>query len=310
MWSHKALLCLGLVSTLLTLLSNPFVQAAPCCSAGSSLPALITNDDHAQVSLMNSSNYTIMDAPDQGIPVLRSEQNSDQSWLIRIAGAIKFWESWQIGVGASFIDRSTRISGHEFQANGLGDSDVSIAYEVLPEWNYSQWKPRGWIYFQTVFPTGNSIYDPNLESAASVRGQGVFQSVLGLSLTKALKSWDFLLLPEIRRLFGKSFRESGSRISGTWGGALLLGVGYNFSDWRVGLSIQPIFQESRSILSSGTASTIPQKRVWNTNLSLSYLLNSEWTGSIQYSDQTLMGPARNTTLERGLGILVSRKWEP
>jgi hypothetical protein len=285
-------------------------SAAPCCSAGSALPALVTNDDRGQISVMNSYSDTVMDAPDSGVPMIRSDRNADQNWMTRVSGATRVRESWQFGAGITLINRSTRVSGRDYRDAGLGDSDFSIAYEVLPEWTYSDWKPRGWLYLQTVLPTGQGIQDPRLAGPASVRGQGVFQSVVGVVLTKSWSHWDVFVVPEFRRLYGRSFGSSGVSLSGTWGAGIQLGGGYSFSSWRVGFRTQPVFQGNREVFSFGTRSIAPSKQVWNSGLDVSYLVNTDWMVAASYSDQTLLGPARNTTLERGFGILVSRKWEP
>jgi hypothetical protein len=284
--------------------------AAPCCSAGSALPSLVTNDDAAQISVMTSFSDTVMDAPSSGIPVLRSDQNADYSWLTRVSGAFKFWEDWQVGFGMNVMSRSTLASNQPFSASGLGDSDFTIAYEVLPEWYYSKWKPRGWLYLQTVLPTGKAIQDPSVQNPADVRGQGVFQSVIGLTLTKSWNQWDAFLIPEVRVIYSKSFSDSGTDLSGTWGGSLMLGAGYSFSNFRVGLRTQPVYQNTRRVFSQNNASIIPAKNVWNSGLDLSYLFGDEWLAALSYSDQTLIGDPRNTALERGGGLLISKKWAP
>src|SRR5262249_2923010 len=143
------------------------------------------------------------------------------------------------------------------------------AYEVLPEWTYSEWRPRGWLYLQTVFPTGRAIQDPRLESPAGVRGQGVFQTALGLTLTKSWGAWDVFAAPELRRLYGRTFGDSGTHLSGAWGAGFQLGVGYSFSDWRIGLRAQPVFQGERNISALGTSSIVPVKQVWNSGIDLS-----------------------------------------
>lgn len=283
--------------------------AAPCCSAGSALPALVTNDDWAQISVISSYSDTVMDAPNEGLPVLRSDQNADHSWVTRVAAAMKVADSWQLGVGASVISRATRASSHQFDASGMGDSDISFGYELLPEWNYSSWRPRGWLYLQTVFPTGQAIQDPTLSNPAEVRGQGVFQTAVGLALTKIWGNWDALLVPEVRRLYSKSF-DGGAELSGAWGASLQLGGGYNWGDLRFGLRTQPVYQGQRNVTAEGQSSATGSKLVWNSGADVSYLVDSNWMMSISYSDQTLLGPARNTTLERGLGAMIQRKWEP
>ncbi len=299
-----ALLCAG------ALLSMGKAWGSPCCSAGSALPALVTTDDLAQISILSSSSTTVMDAPNEGIPALRSELSADHSWVTRISGAIKIHEAWQLGGAIPVIRRSTRVSGQEFQEQGFGDGDFSIAYELLPEWNYSEWRPRGWLYLQTVFPTGKAAQDPSIENPAGVRGQGVLQNALGLALTKSWGDWDGFVAPEIRRLHARTWGENGAQLSGTWSTSLLLSAGRHFSAWRIGLRIQPVFQGQREILASGIHSTAPAKRVWNSGADLSYSLSDQWLIAASYSDQTLLGPARNTTLERSLGLLISRRWEP
>ena len=287
------------------------VEAAPCCSAGSALPALITSDDVGQFSVNQSMSSTVMDASSRGPAIVRSDSSAESTLSTRILAATKISEYFQIGGGFSFLSRSTSVSGKEFQESGLGDTELSVGYEFLPEWNYSRYRPKGVLYLQNVFPTGKAIQDPAALNIADVRGQGVFQNVFGAAFTKAFSDFDFYVTPEIRRLHSKTF-SGGTRVSGTWGGALQLGAGWSMSrePIRFSLRTQPTFQGGRIVENADQTSLSGDKWVWNTGADATYTFNEVNVLLLSYSDQTLFGPARNTTLERSLGVGYLRRWEP
>lgn len=293
-------------------LGSALAWSSPCCSAGSAMPALITGDSIAQFSVSQSLNRVAMDAGEGGLPVLRASDRRDESRQTRLAGAWRLGERWQIAAGTAVISRSVGLgTGADASAAGWGDSDVSAGYEILPEWTYSPWRPHGYLYFQGVLPSGRAAQDPGLRTAAEVRGYGVFQTALGAALFKNFSRWDVSAVPELRRFHPRGF-GGGISVSGGWGAALQLGAGYSppASGLRVGMRIQPSWQEARTASYEQAFSRTLSKLVWTSGVDVSWMASDAWILALAYSDQTLWGPSRNSSLERGLGVSVQHRWEP
>jgi hypothetical protein len=44
------------------------------------------------------------------------------------------------------------------------------------------------------------------------------------------------------------------------------------------------------------------------SLSLSYLADAQWSGTISYTDQTILGDPKNTSLGKGILFQLQKRW--
>jgi len=287
-------------------------QAAPCCSGASSLPSLITGDDQAQMSFGASQGQVIGDAPNEGTPIFRSSSDFETSQILRLDGAYRFLDRFQGGLGIPFIRRSRNIGGNSPSASGIGDVTLDIAYEALPEWSYSPWIPHGFIFLQSTLPTSPSVLDSSDPYLLDARGRGFFSLALGGALLKVFGNFDFALSAEWHRSFARAMDigdGTTAEVIPGYGGSALLGAGV--SPWsgpvRFGMSLSPIFEQG--IQTEGQAPTSSASQlVWNTSFSLGYAILKDYSASLIYTDQTLMGPAKNVSLSRTVAVSVLKRW--
>ncbi len=274
-------------------------HAAPCCAGSSALPSLITGDESKFISLSVSTGTVVGDAAGagKGLPVFRdSESNQEYRRNISINFASLISDRWQWGTSIPVIqNKITSISRQETNTQ-LGDVSFTIGYETIPEWEYSEWKPRVYTFAQWVVPTGREMAHSQSALASDVSGLGFHQIHLGAVAIKRWSNWDTNLVLKL----GKELSYASTLLSASLGG------GYSFADlWRVGMSLDTQYQSPMKVMDAFTS----QKLVWNTGATVTYLVGANSSLILGYSDQTLFGPAINTTLARTANLAFQQRFE-
>lgn len=297
-----------------TITKSVFLIAAPCCSANAAAPSLISGDDDMQLTVMMSHSRIVGDVSPSGVSVFRASNHDELTQNLRVDAVTLVADRWQVGAQLPLVHRSLSLPGTDSAATRLGDVRLNAAYEILPEWSYSQWEPKGYVFLQTILPTGRSIYDSRETGAVDAVGQGFVTLAVGGLFLKRWGNFDVYLLPEIHHGFNRSFDSAltGERVSvePSWGTSAALGAGFSPAggDLRIGLRLQPTYAAKKRVLSSTGESFTAARLNWETAMELAYLLADEWSLGASYFDQTLMGPAQGTTLARGVTVSVQRRW--
>jgi hypothetical protein len=287
--------------------------AAACCGGASAAPTLLTGDDRAQLSASLSLAQVIGDTSPAGISVFRADGDHERTETLRLDGALLLTDRWQAGASLPLVRRThaTSLLPGE-SASGLGDVSLSGAYEILPEWEYSAWRPRGFAFAQLVLPTGPANYDQTL---VETRGRGFYSLGAGVMLIKSWGGWDSSLMVEAHRELARTFADAAigeQEVRPGWSGSVALGAGYSPArlPLRIGVALSPVYVSKMDILVDGLPDkpTAPQL-VWNTSAQLAWMATRSSSLSAAYTDQTLMGPARNVALSRTIALLYQQRWE-
>jgi hypothetical protein len=275
------------------------VEAAPCCAGSTALPSLITGDEKTLINASVAYGDVIGDAPasGRGIPVFRdalSRREIRKTMNLGLATLVT--DRWQIGVSIPIVQNDISTATTQEINTRLGDVSATIGFESLPEWEYSEWKPRIYTFAQWVAPTGRSIWDSQSRFATDVSGVGYHQLHLGAVAIKRWSDWDANVVMKAGRdlSFGASLLNSS------------LGAGYSFADrWRVGASLETQYTSTQQMGITETAA----KLVWNSGLTVTCLVGMDSSLILGYMDQTLMGPAYNTTLARTANLSFQHRFE-
>ena len=300
----------------LALFSSPVAFGAACCGSSSAVPSLISGDDKFQLTFRSVYEAVVADVSPSGSALFRADGDHETVLTQQIDGAVLLSDRWQVGARVPVVTRSRTSGDLTASSTGLGDLAANVGFEILPEWSYSAWRPRGYLFLDSTFPTSPSVYNASAAWAVDARGRGFFSTGLGGLLLKTWGDWDVSLMAEGHRSFARQFSlpDNQGTITATPGWGILgsLGAGYapGFlkSQWRLGASLAPSFEQA--IRTQGVVSdTGSDQIVWTTVAQLSYFPSSEWTLSLSYADQTLFGPAQNVALNRGVSFLIQKRWE-
>lgn len=125
-------------------------------------------------------------------------------------------------------------------------------------------------------------------------------------MLKTWGEWDSSFRLAVNKSLDRTFTAAdGSEINVKPGYDLNTALGFGWTpglgNWRLGLMLNPVYSSPTNIGK--------YKLVWNSSVDASYLIARRYLVGLTYNDQTLMGPAKNTTLERGLRAFLRIKWE-
>ncbi len=276
---------------------------AACCGGGFAAPSIITGDDRAQLTSSLSYSEVVIDNVDAS-GIWRTWDEHQKVQTLKLEGARIISDRWQWGLSVPVVNRS-RLSQN---FSGLGDVNASLAYEYLRDWSYNPYRPKGIGYLQLTLPSGKSRAESEIGGLDS-RGNGFWALGVGTILTKAVARWDLFSSFEIHRSFNKSV--SNSQMNGYlkpgYGGNFGIGAGYNTASWRFGSSLIWTYEDPIDIRGE-TNTDGSLERYATAAASASYLWNSEWAGTLSYSDQTVFGSPSNTSLARSLSFVFQKRW--
>jgi hypothetical protein len=275
------------------------------------MPAFISGDDAFQFAFGISRSEVIGDVSETGHSVFRGPNTDEvtEAYQFDVAGIVS--DRSQASLTLPLIRKSVRLGEATPNRFGAGDVAFGYAYEAWPEWTYSQWKPRGYVFSRLTVPTAHSIYDSGSPSATDAFGTGFYRLSTGVLLLKNWGTWDAAIIPEIHYSISRTFvdpNQNSVRVTPGFGASSNFSLGYHISEYRLGFRIQPSWAQARVVETDDRRNQTSQEWVWNAGLDLSYAMGSEWSLTGYYSDQTLFGPARNTTLSRAVGLNFQKRW--
>jgi hypothetical protein len=288
--------------------------AAACCGGGFSLPSLLTGDDRAQMTTSLATSTTAIDVQPSGKWLKRG--NPERSETLKLEGAALITDLWQAGGSVPITRRARSGPDGDTDASGIGDVAMTLAYEAMPEWDYSSWRPKGVAFLQLVAPTGRARLESSNDLNLDVTGRGFFSVGPGLVLIKLHPPFDFQFLAEAHRSLARDLESSqaGGRVHlepGN-GATISLSAGWSKGELRLGLGALASYEDAISVQgassASGNSSDILLERYATVTASAAYLLAADWATSAAYSDQSLLGSPTNTTLSRSVVLSLQRRW--
>jgi hypothetical protein len=252
-----------------------------------------------------SKSSVIGDTDAKGSSTFRSASNKEQTTAARMDLAYGWSPRYQSGVSFRYQNKSRSFNGNSSSDSGFSDVGLSHAYQV---WQYT----RTWI-FQTVnIPTATSIYDTNKSFAVDAQGTGTYQTSIGLFALKNTKTFDYIFSPEVHYAFPRTFdNQTGkTQLQGFWGGSVTGGIGYIpwRSKLRYGLNLTPRLEGPKTVRTNSTTSPGKESLVWDSVANITYSIDAQYSVGVSYIDQTLVGPARNTLLNRSIGFIFQTRW--
>ncbi len=292
---------------LLLILFQVNTFGAACCGGSSALPSLITGDNGAQFSVAQSLGKVVGRTYAKDQSVFYADSKKYQTLTTSFKGAYLLSPLFQIGGGISLIHKDNSDKSVKESKTLLGDADLSITYEYLPEKFYSAWKPRGFIYFKQTFPTGKSNYETTTTLLTDVSGKGQYSSALGLVFSKIFKSIDWQIFSEYRHLYKDEIGKTS--IAGSSADSQGFSIGYspNNGAIRTSIGITRNHYSDKEITINNLRQNSNREEYWDFELGLAYMINDS-TFNLSYIDQTILGSTENTTLSRTIAISWLERW--
>jgi hypothetical protein len=280
-------------------------HAASCCVANTSVSNLMVLPSKWQQTASMSQARVIGDTNTKGSSTFRNSKNQEQTTSGRMDLAYSWTSLYQSGVSTKYQNKSRSFNGKEANDSGWSDVGLSHAFQLK---QFS----RTWIFQTLNIPTARSIYDSHQSFAVDAQGNGTYQSSLGVFSLNNFKEWDYFISPEIHHSLARSFSNKNEKttLNPFWGGSVTTGVGYIpwRSKFRYGVNLTPRLEGPKTVSRNGVEQTGKESMVWDTVLNVTYSIDAEYSLGLSYLDQTVMGPARNTLLNRSVGFIFQTRW--
>jgi hypothetical protein len=214
-------------------------RAASCCGGGSAASLSVPKYATAVADL--SLDTEIYDGYwNQDRKHIVDPSGSDlKQYRLNMGVGYRFATDWQASISVPYVWNDNRYSGESSQTSGMGDTTISLLYEVLDD--NSSWKvrtpgdmiPGVSMGMSLVVPTGISPYD-NQKSSFDITGRGFYRLDGTLLFEKTIRPWNMSLAlgygtyleRTINREYGKYVepykKDLGDRFSAA------LSTGYNY----------------------------------------------------------------------------------
>ncbi len=292
--------------SLLLILSSGRLLAASCCVSNTSVSNLMILPSSWQETVTLSQSRVIGDVDANGKSVFRRANNRDVINLAKLDLAYGWNPRYQTGISVKYQNRSRDFNGDNSNSSGWNDLGLSHAYKILP-------LERIWVFNTLNIPTAKSQYDARSNFSVDARGTGTYQSSVGIFGIKNFKEWDFLYSSEVHRSFARTFETQNQKteVGSFWGTSATGGVGYIpwRSKARYGFNLTPRYEGAKSVIANGSKANGKGSLVWDSSLNFSYTLTAAHALGVNYTDQTLIGPVRNSLVSRAVSFQFQTKWD-
>jgi hypothetical protein len=282
---------------------------AACCGGNSLFPSLISGDERAQVSATTSYSNTVGDAGVGGESAARPTGDFESRSTLKLDVASLVSDRWQLGLSVPVVRRYRGRNGTRVDSIGLGDVNVSVAFEALPQWSYSAWRPKGLVFAGVTAPTGRSPQQSEALYQIDSTGRGYWSVNVGALLQKTWGEWDAILLGEVHQAFDRTVTTDAGDfyLRPAPGFSTAVGIGRSFGDWRFGGLFGASFEGA--VTTAGLVDEVGNPQVaFPVTLQASYLFAAGWSLGAFYSDNRLFG-ARNVALFRTVSVLLQTRWD-
>ncbi|MCB0421611.1 MAG: hypothetical protein KDD61_11480 [Bdellovibrionales bacterium] len=280
------------------------VIASSCCGQGPSSFLVLSGSQRYVVStsLTYSDSLGRVADTDKVLTYWEKKSRSVQNLSISIGGTLRDRHQWfaltslQKGTYRDSIESGTSVH--------LGDTILGYTYEALPEYRFSYWKPIVYLSPIVNLPTGHSIYDEaKLSEGADVTGHNQWGAGIGLTLKKVYFPWTLSLQFKSLYLFPKQFRNI--EVSGFTDNsvAFMTSFASRFYELTVNLGLTMTHLSPRSL--EGFDIRSDASKSYTAMFGAQKSLTDRWTIGASFSDQSLIGPAENTLLNRSISFFTS-----
>ena len=276
-------------------------HSASCCVANTSVPNLMILPSKWQQTVTLASTSVIGDVDPNGNSTFRNSKNKETTKLARMDLAYSWTEKYQNGISVRYQNKNRTFEDTEASDSGWSDLGLFQAYQPI---KYQ----RTWLFNSFNIPTSNSVYDSTETLSVDAHGTGTYIAGLGIFHLVNFKTCDLSFSTEVHHSFARTFGtdENQKEIGRSWGTSVSSGVGYIpwRSKARYGFNLTPRMEGQRDTKINGESQTSKQSLVWDSVFNVTYTINATYAVGVNYLDQTIVGPARNTLLNRSISFIL------
>ncbi len=237
-----------------------------------------------------------------------NDKTTDYQNALNLQYQNQLFDRFQLAAKSSFIQKVMNKQGRDESTYGLGDLDLQTTYEYLPEYTYSAYKPRGFVYGKVTIPNSKSLYDSRSVIFSDVRGSGLYAVSLGNLFLKKIGASTLKGGVELQHLFGRNFNQG--QLSDYNKVIVPLGYAYDLDPIPLAIGFNSTWNYQTKKELRGDITLVSAKEYfWETGAFVNWVVDRNQTWGLNYSDSTLVGKNINSPLYRSVGLTYTHSTE-
>jgi hypothetical protein len=290
---------------LLFLVFHNDLFAASCCGSGASSSLIIIGDNIQEYSLGFSYRNDLGQTDNKGWASFHGADVVDSQSAFNFQLQRQANDRYQFAIKSAIIQKNIKKQNRKEVNQGMGDVDLQATFEFLPEFTYSVWKPRGFVYMKTTIPMSQSLYDSSSSIFSDVRGSGLYSLSMGTFFIKHISNITFKTTLEWQHFLAKDFAQMSLKSYDKL--FVPLGMSYAFdpSPFAFGLGASWSYQAPKKF-SGSISATSNEEYFWDFNTFINWTISREHSLGLSYSDTTLIGKNINSSLYRSLALSYTK----
>lgn len=274
--------------------------SAACCSVGGTSTPIMTEQTQLEMRVGTSRSKVVAERFESDQVLFWDTERDQVTTMLNTSINYRLGEDWQIATSLDYIYRNYEFNDGKNETSGrLGDARILVAYELIYPSPAFSWRPQAFVSLEQTLFRGRGLEESQLDGLADISGSDQYSTALGLHLFKRgyRTMWSFE--SRYTHFHPKRFESVNLKSRAEYNLSLgLQSIGLS-EYFELGTSWSVFFIDGRR-RDQGINS--PSERYYEVSL-YSVLNLSPNTGLIlSYADQTLLGPVKNTTLSRRLGL--------
>ena len=303
---NRALITLTSLA-LLFLYQGPSFGAA-CCGGSSTAPLIMAKEMKSTVIFSLTKDSLTNSASNDGVTSSRSKELNSITDQLNVGAIYSLSPYLQLAGSFTYLSQYALTKATQESSSGLKDATIQLNYEFLPEYFYSTWKPRGFIFSSFTTPIGKSIYDSKKPFQTDAISNGQYSLNSGLYFIKNWSQWDANFLVSLSHVFSKDFQANGQAIQVRDYQKFISNIEIGFtpenSNLRVGTLFNFSYQGEKKISNSPALN-----ESYHLGLGINGIYQfSKFNIGINYLDQSFFNFAKNKELSQTIGVLFNQSF--
>ena len=282
------------------------LMAAACCGGSSVAPLIMSKEAQSIVSFSMVKDSITHNASSSGEVQKKSSEFNTIIDQLNISGIYSLTPFIQIAGLVTYLNKYSQTTNFSESSSGIKNATLQMNYEFMPEYFYSLWRPRGFVFLNLTLPVGKSIYESSKAYQTDALSSGQYSSNFGVLFKKNWSEWDFSFATSIAHYFSRNFKQN-SEIINVGGNQqiscnLEAGFSPNSGALRLGVSLDFAYQSKKEISESSLTT-----KNYHLGLGLSGIYQfSNFIIGINFLDQSYFSIAKNKALTKAIGIKLNK----
>jgi len=303
---NRALITLTSLVLLFLYQSRSF--GAACCGGSSTAPLIMAKEMKSTVIFSLTKDSLTNSASNDGVTSRRSKEINSITDQLNVGAIYSLSPYLQIAGSFTYLSQHAVTKEAQESSSGLKNGTIQFNYEFLPEYFYSTWKPRGFIFSSLTTPLGKSIYEAKKTFQTDAISDGQYSLNSGLYFLKNWSRWDANFLISFSHFFSKDFESNDQTIQvGNYQNFISnIEVGFTpeSSNSRIGILFNFSYQGKKEISDNPILN-----ESYHLGLGLNGLYQfSKFNIGINYLDQSFFNVAKNKELSQTIGVLFNQSF--